>query len=248
MSLEDRKLWAETRRDLPSTISEGSPGPLRGSRRGELAVQQLHGKLHGLADEGSYFVATNPTVGTGVAGIAAADGFDDLETLAFLRNTESAATGKRIYLDYILLVPTAAGTNGTTFSFAAKIDKGNNRFASGGSAITPVCPNMDSTNTSVATLRFGAVVTTAASADARLVASGLLRSVIKVVGDRYLFDFGTTDRGLGSHLVAGTAIANITIPCAPVVLGPGQMFLLHEFAASQSAAASYTFEMGWWER
>jgi hypothetical protein len=250
MSLEDRKLWAETHRDLPGTAySEGATAPLRGSRRGELFTSALAGsKMHALADEGSYFVATNPTIGTGVAGIAAADGFDDLETLAFLRNTESSSTGKRLYLDYILLRPTAAGTNGTNFSFAMKIDKGNNRFASGGSAITPVSPNMDSVAASVATLRFGAVVTTAASADARIVASGLLRSVIKVVGDTYLFDFGASTRNLGAHIVAGTAIANIIVPCPPVVVGPNQMFLLHEFAASQSAAASYTFEMGWYER
>lgn len=250
MSLEDRKLWGETHRDLPGTAySEGAAVPLRGSRRGELYVRDLVGpKLHSLADEGSYFVATNPTVGTGVAGIAAADGFDDLETLAFLRNTESASTGKRLYLDYIKLQATAAGTNGTNFSFAMKLDKGNNRFASGGSAITPVSPNMDSTAAAVATLRFGAVVTTAASADARLVASGLLRSVIKVVGDTYLFDFGPSAKSMTSHIVAGTAIANVVIPCPPVVVGPNQMFLLHEFAASQTVGAAYTFEIGWWER
>ena len=251
MALEDRKPWLETHRDLPSGYPESNAVPQRGSRRGEAYTLPLTGsKLHSLADEGSYFVATNPTVGTAIAGITASDGFDDLETYLFLRNTESvtASTGKRIYLDYIKLQAVAVGTNGTNFSFAAKLDKGNNRFTSGGSAITPANVNMDSSVSSIATLRAGAVVTAAASADARLVASGLLRSVIKVAGDQYLFDFGSSSKVMSSHIVAGTAIANVVIPCPPVVIGPGQMFLLHEFAASQTVAASYTFEVGWWER
>lgn len=250
MALEDRKLWAETHRDLPGTAyGEGVAVPLRGSRRGELYTSQIApGKLHALSDEGSYFVATNPTVGTGIAGIAASDGFDDLETFLFLRNTESNSTGKRLFLDYILMRVTAVGTGGTNFSFAMKLDKGNNRFTSGGSAITPVSPNMDSVAAAIATVRAGAVVTAAASADARLVASGLLRSVIKVVGDAYLFDFGAAAKAMSSHIVAGTAIANVVVPCPPVVVGPNQMFLLHEFAASQTVGASYTFEVGWWER
>lgn len=246
MTIDSTKLYGETRRDLPSAYPDGTQVPLRGSRRGELHVHALNGsKQHGLADEGSYFVATNPTVGTGVAGIAASDGFNDLETFLFLRNTESSSLGKRVYLDYIMLQPTAAGTNGTNFSYAMKLDKGNSRVGTGGSAITPVNPNMDSTSASVCTVQAGAVASAAASVDARLVCSGLLRTTIKVIGDTYLFLFGATSASAG---VQAATITNFIVPCPPVVLGPGQMFLLHEFAASQTVAAAYTFQMGWSER
>lgn len=246
MSIDDTKLWAEARRELPSTYSDGTSVPLRGSKRGELHVAPLHaGKQHALSDEGSYFVATNPTVGTGVAGIAASDGFNDLESFLFLRNTESASTGKRIYLDYIMLQPTAAGTNGTNFSFAMKLDKGNSRVGTGGAAVTPINPNMDSAAASIATIQSGAVASAAASVDARLVCSGLLRTTIKVVGDTYLFNFGGVAHSAG---VQAATITNFIVPCPPVVLGPGHMFLLHEFGASQTVAAAYTFQMGWWER
>jgi hypothetical protein len=247
MSIEDRKLWVETHRDLPGTASpEGASVPVRGSKRGELYVAAMHaGKTQCLADEGTYFVANNPTVGTGVAGIAAADGFDDLETLVFLRNTEPNANGKRIYLDYIRLQPTAAGTNGTNFSFAMKMDRGNSRFTSGGSAITPTNTNMDSAVASIATCQFGAIITTAATADARLVNSGLLRTSIKVVGDLYVFQFGATTHSVGTQ---AATITNFVTLCPPVVIGPGQMFLFHEFAASQTVGASYTFQVAWWER
>lgn len=246
MALEDRKIWAEARRDLPAVITEGTPGALRGGRRGELMVEGLTGgKTHALSNEGSYFSITNGTVGTGVAGIAASDGFDDLETYIFLRNTEPNSTGKRFFLDYLLLRPTAAGTNGTNFSFAMKMDRGATRLASGGTAFTPINMNMDSAAASIVSANVGAGVTTAATTDARLVTSGLIRSSIKVIGDTYLFTFGQTAHTSGQQ---AATITNFVIPCPPVVVGPGQMFLFHEFAASQTVAASYTFQMGWWER
>lgn len=252
MALDDRKIWAETHRDLPGTLyTEGSTAPLRGSSRGELFVQALAGgRMHALANEGSYFVATNPTPGTGIAGIAASDGFDDLETFLFLRNNDVIGNpqSKRIFLDFIRLQATAAGTNGTNFSAVAKIDTGNSRYTSGGSLLTPVNPNMDSSAATISQLRAGALVTTAASSQARLLFSGLMRSVIKVVGDVYFFDFGASARSLSSMIVAGTAIANVVIPMPPVILGPGQTFFLHEFAASQTVAASYELQIGWWER
>lgn len=248
--LAQKTIWALGSRDLPAPFSgDNVYGPVHASRYGELITSPLSGsKQHALADEGSYFTATNPTPGTAIAGIAAADGLDDLEALVFLRNSSAGTT--RIYLDYILLQVAAAGTNGTNFAFAMKGDKGNSRFASGGSSITPVNTNMGSSRTSgIDRLQFGAVVPTAATSEARLLAHGLLRTVIKVIGDKYLFKFGDSSPGVVSGIpLEGTTQANICVPCPPVVLSPGDTFLLHEFAASQSVAAQYQFQIGFWVR
>jgi len=238
-------------RALPApTSGDNVYGPERSTRYGELITAPLAGsKLYGVADEGSYFVATNPTPLTGIAGIAAADGLDDLEALMFLRN--GASNDKRIYLDYIALdVITGVGTNGTNVNFAFKGDKGNTRYASGGSTITPVNTNMGSSRTpGHDTLKFGAVVCTAATSEARLLHHARLRTVIKVLGDKYLFTFGRSEPGTISGIaLEGTAQASIQISCPPIVLDPGDSVLMHEFASSQSVAATYQFSMGFWVR
>ena len=233
---------------IPSRQSAGTELKQRATPYGELLASSV-GKagLYGLANEGSYFMATNPTPGTGVAGITAANGFDATESLLFIRNDSSEGEAKRIYLDYLALRVTAAGTNGTDFAFAINLDTGNTRRGSGGSAITPVNPNMQNTDTPSLTMIFGAIASAAATS-VRLVATGLLRPVRKVIGDTYLFDFGAERKMLGSSPVEGTLVHNAVIPCPPVVLGPTDQFLLHEFASAQSVAASYEFELGFWQR
>lgn len=248
--ITNKLVWGLSNRALPAPISgDNVYGPARVSRYGELVTQGLTGsKLSGLAGEGSYFVVTNPTPGTAIAGITAADGLDDLEALVFLRN--GLSNDKRIELDFLLLQVAAAGTNGTNFAFAMKGDKGNSRYASGGSSLTPVNTNMGSTrSTGIDKFYFGAVVPTAATSEVRLLHHGLLRTVIKVIGDKYLFKFGDSSPGVLSGIpLEGTTQANINVPCPPIVLDPGDTFLFHEFAASQTVAAQYQFACGFWVR
>lgn len=247
---EFQNLNLSTSRVLPGVSYDNAWNAARGSRYGEVYAQPMGGAYMGFADEGSYFLATNPTVGTGIAGHAAATAVDDTKPLLLLRNGASPAAGaKRCYLDYIKLQTTVAGAGATNTLFAAKLDKGTNRYSSGGSAITPVNPNMDSTASPAMTVKAGAVVAAAASADVRLLTGGqLARSVVTVVGDTYLWVFGRSERALSSMIVAGTAIANIIFAMPPVVIGPEQMFLLHQAAASQSGAHSFEIEVGWTER
>jgi hypothetical protein len=239
--------WGEAHRDQPAAIGDGDLGPIHLSRRGEVVTQSLAGgKKHSVCDEGSYFVVRNPTIGTGIAGIAAADGFDALETFLFIRNTSST---KRIYMDYIKLQATAAGTNGTTWSYAIAIDKGNSRYTSGAVAnVAAKNPNAASGATAEATVLAGPLITTAATADVRYVSEGNVRvGVIKVVGDTYVWDFGGDARG-NVMSQAGTAIANFTFPVPPVVLGENDTLLLHEWGTSQTVGASYLLEAAFWQR
>jgi hypothetical protein len=156
------------------------------------------------------------------------------------------AGAKRIYPLWLALEVRAAGTNGTSFQYALNLDTGN-RFSSGGTPITPVNPNMDSSLTSIATMNFGAITATAAN-NARRVKHGQIRPVIKVIGDVYLFLFGQPIASAPGADIGGTNVQAIPVHCPPVVIGPNQSLVLHEIAPSQSVAASYEFSMGWVER
>jgi len=249
MALEDRKQWGEVHRDLPSGArSESTPAPLRCSKRGELYTHSIAKGRMALSDEGSYFIATNPTPGTGVAGIAATGAFSALETLIHLRNNSSGDNATRLYMDYIKLQTTVAGTNGTDCLYTINLDSGTSRYTSGGAAVVPVNPNMDSSGTPNSTLYVGALVTAAATSDVRQVANGVLRPVISVVGDEFLFDFGGDVKGGAGSLFEGTLISRQVIPVAPVILGPTDQLVMSFYATSQTAATSFEFEIGYYER
>lgn len=234
-------------RSAPTPGNQGEYLPARSSRFGEVMGLPLHNKLYALADDASYFIATNPTMGTGIAGIAASTSYDATEHLLHLRNT---STTKRLYLDFIDLVCTAAGTSGTTTGFTMVLDTGATRYTSGGSAITPVNPNMDAGETAECALKFGALVTGAATSDVRPLGDFLVRTVIKVVGDSYRFTFGDNNAAwqLAGASLDGTTSAKVTIPCPPVILGETDQFLLSDWAASQTVGSSYQLRMGFWMR
>ncbi len=241
--------WGLTGRTKPTATADSVYGNMRTGRFGELYTQSLMGgKMNTACDEGSYFMVTNPTPGTGIAGIAAADGFDATESLLHIRNGASTSESTRVYLDSIRLQATAAGTNGTTFNLAMTLDTGVTRYTSGGSALTPFSPNMQTSGAGSCTVKCGALITTAASASVRLLGSFVVRTVIKVIGDTVLIKFGDSATSLSSHIVAGTAIANTIINAPPVVLGPTDQFLLHDWGASQTVGASYEITACWVER
>lgn len=249
MAREPRDIFGTVRRTLPSTSSDGGTQQLRVSNRGEL-IAGLVGKAGRVAaaDEGSYFMATNPTPGTAIDGIAATGAFSDAESYFCLRNNNSVASGKRIILDRLRLYVEQAGTSGTDVRWVSKIDEGD-RYTSGGSTLTPVNCNLNDGETTGAQLRAGALVTTAASAAARLIDHGVLRTVIAVVGDQYIFDFGGDLAAAPAALAtAGTAQLQCVVAHAPVILTPGDSWVFSMHATSQAAASGFEFALGWYER
>ncbi len=244
-------LYGAASRARPSKYADQSQAPVRLSNRGETVTQSLHGgKMHTLAQEGSYFVATNPTVATGIAGIAAADGYNAAETLFLLYNQSTQAEGIQICLDFLELQCTVVDTNGTDLRFDHHIDN-TDRFTSGGSNITPVSPNMDSSASAKGRLRFGAVVSSAASSSVRYLGGRQLASTDLVANDLMLFTYGGSNAfsNQNSNLTEEATLSRFWhVACPPVVLGPGCSYLFTINSASQSGAATWTFNCGWWER
>lgn len=202
-----------------------------------------------LADEGSYFVATNATVGTGIAGHAApvvADGSTKMLLHVFNGN---AAGGKWIYPQYLKLRWTAIGASGTSTFFVAYIDqKGTTALTSGGTASTPVNTNSASSLASGATLTFGPCVT--AFTSGRKVGAFQSRSVIQVAEDTNLITFGQPSQFplTGGVTNGGTAIAAISNAYAPIAIAPGGNFGVAQITIAQAAASSFDYEFGFVER
>lgn len=249
MTTETVRPLGTVERDLPALLTDQHEEGFRVSQRGEQYVVPLGKPRVALADEGCYFIATNPTPGTGIDSDADAADVTHTEAYLLLYNSNTVASGKRVYLDYLKLLVVTPGASGTTTRYFSTIDNVN-RYSSAGTAITPKNPNMDSTATSGVTLYAGDTVATAVSAQNRLVGHGSLRGgVIAVAGDTYVVDFAGDKTLPTSNLAyAGTAICNTVVRHAPIVLGPGHSWCFSIYGASQATAAAYEFELAWWER
>jgi len=238
-------------RSIPQATVDTNDASNRGGRYGEQYSAPLHSPRHYLADEGSYFIATNPTPGTAIAVTTSITTFAEtagaVAGAMLFKNTESrtAASPKRIYLDYIKLVVLGVPTSATAWQYALVIDDNPVRYTSGGSALTPVNPNGDSSETSIATVYFGAL-TTAVTNNKRLVARGNLRGVIPTTFDTLVIVSGGVEGG--GSAVSAAASGRFVDNCPPIIVGPQQNLLLSLWGPSCAAAATFELEAGWWER
>lgn len=217
-------------------------GPGRASAYGDAYALQISSKEWVAADEGGYFVARTPTPGTGIIGHAAPTTFDEAKPYLVLYN----AGQKRIYPQYLRLHSTVASVGGARAQFTVCVDTGN-RYSSAGTALTIVNPNMDSVMTSGASGFVGAVVGTAASGSRRIVDHIVFRGTIDIIEDVYEMVFAASDgSGMGGSRAA--TVQDMARLAPPVVIGPGQSFLIHQWAASQSTGPTFQVSLGYIER
>lgn len=195
-----------------------------------------------LADEGSYFTARTPTPGTGIIGHAAPTTFDETKPYLLLYNGGQ----NRIYPQFLRLHETVASVGGARVQFTVAVDTGN-RLSSAGTALTTQNVNMDDNTASAAVVTVGAVIATAATASRRVVDHVVFRGTIDIIEDVYELVFAGSD-GAGA---AGSRVATVQdfakmLP--PVVIGPGQSLLIHQWAASQSTGPTFQVTLGYVER
>lgn len=230
---------------LSGAVADGTAKDLRLDRYGAAAVRN---EALAWVEEGTYFRAVNPTLGTGIAmGIQTAW---SATANALLVMRSSSAT-KSIIPHYIRLINTVAGATTTSSRMAIAIDSAN-RYSSGGTDLTGqiVSPNSGLGPTSVVdVLRFGAV-TAAAAVGARYLSNMVLKTQTApcwTVGDEVRIQFSEdADPGLTS----GSATLSIVKNVGPVILrGQNHCLLLHMWnPANATTAPSWEIEMAWWER
>lgn len=236
-------------RALPASTAAGEQRQARTSPYGDLFVQPIGGPSYGPTDEGTYFKAFNPTLGTGIAMGIQTSLSDTANVLAVLRNT-STAGGKRVFLDYIKLINTAAGASTTSAHVAIAIDDGD-RFSSGGTALTIVNANQATTTSPVSLVNFGAVTATAASGTRRYVSHSLLKvqaAPCWTVGDTVYLQFASGDH-FGTGTIDGAAAKFLPHQMGPVEIDGGDSILVHMWnVANATTPPSWEVEIGWWER
>lgn len=250
------------RRVLPglSNDSVDTDVAMRLWSRGEQTVVSMIRKAHSLAEEGSYFTASNlQTAITGPAGTA----FSATAAMLSIYNSSTVTAPVRISLDYLnLLAGATAMSNATsnTGTFWSLVVDTTNRYTSGGTALTPKNVNMESNNSSVAVINFGALVTTAAQAARSIVGQRLFRVPVSATAlslanyDTWQINFGGVENNPPIFAPASATVqANINnalYTAPPAVIGPGQTLLLHMWTIVNSAPVGGTFlpEVAWWER
>lgn len=219
-------------------------------------VANIWNSDHALADEGAFFLASSPTVGTGIATTTSV--VDDAATASathgqnvpvmYIQNkgVPSDPNAKSIYLKYLRMIVTAAPTSATAWSMSIRADN-TPRYTSGGSLIAPVNMNTGSSLASNALIYFGAIVTTPLpSAAARLLTNTQIQSTIPVVKDQWMITFG--DPSMPTNVLTASAAKNITVPCGPIILAPGWNLAIAMWGASNAGAPAWEFELGYAER
>ena len=149
------QLWTPARAiPSPQADQKAPVTNVRGGRYGEQYVFSLVPTKHMLADEGTYFIATNVTPGTAqLCNIQAA--FSDTTPLLYIQNNDSKANpfAKRIYLDYIKLICSIAPASSTGARFAVKTDPQLRTLSTNNTlGITPTSPNSDVATQSVCSI------------------------------------------------------------------------------------------------
>jgi hypothetical protein len=249
--------WFRVMKGLPVSQPDTTEMPMRGTRYGEAIVQNVVSTKQSLADEGTYFVCTNPTPGTPIAyGAAPPQSFAD--TTPFIQIINTATPGdpnaRRVFVDYMKFIQIGGPVPGSSTSVGAalKLDQGYRTPSSGTYTIqVPVCTNMD-----LATAQpcarvitpYGAVNTIpAASSAARLIGRAMLKGGPTLLLDEYSIAFGLNDvPGSGGY---STTVAAYTTRMPAFALGPGQSATLHMWMpAAITNPYSYEFEIGLWER
>lgn len=227
--------------------ADGLYGPVRLDRFCEAVVENLWNSHHQLTIEGSIFVATTATPGTGITLTSATGTAYSATQGIFAVNNLDASGGKDIIPLWLKLIITAAGTAGTDDHFASVLDQGVR--ASGGTATLTgknVNPNYPS-NDSIASIIAGVPTLAAATAQARILGRAEGRKAAApayIAGDVVTFLFGGVEQ-VQAQAITPTTDIGLVLPLPPVVIPPGWSWALLEWMTARSAAQSAEVEFGY---
>lgn len=199
--------------------------------------------------QGDYFVVTNPTAGTGVATTTSIQAEDQTKPVLLIVNQGMPGdpSARSIYLDDIHLQCAAVPTSSTNWACSLILDNTSSKYTSGGSSLSPKCINGNFSAASVAAVYFGAVVAVTGNLSGpytRRAHNSILRTVIPVVGDQYVF---TTTGPDAANTISGTNAIQLVSGIGPIVIGPGQSLSLCMWGASNAAASQWEVTAGWRE-
>ena len=237
----------EVRRLRPTANGENFRGrDTRISPYGDRTNYQL--PRTALADEGSYYTCTNPTIDTTVAyGVLAA--FATTTPMFLISNTDPVG-GRSIFLDYIKLRVTIAPASATNWKYVVEMDNSirTSTAPTGGVSRTILNTNPLVSNDFAGTVwafTGGTVLTVMAAANARIIAHGALAQSIPIVLDELVLQFGRDDSATVSVTTVGRRLAS----APPVVIPPGCSCAIHQYGLSNAITGmSAEYSIGMWQR
>lgn len=222
-------------------------------------VANIFNTDHALADEGSFFVATNPVVGTAIAmttsvvdgALTASATHAPNVPYLYLQNRGQVgdANSKSVYLRYIKLfsrVGDQAWTSATQALFAIRSDQSGDRRTTSGTALSIYNANTNASQSSGVSITAGGNVTSLPGGTGRIHTHGLIQSSIPLAGSTWIFTFG--DSAMPSNFGYASVINSLTIPCPPIIIGPGASMQLELWATALAAAPTFEVEVGFAER
>jgi hypothetical protein len=258
------QIFGKVSRALPSYSSDGTQVQQRVTGYGDIVTTQLGDNHSSLADEGSYFKATNSTIGTGTS-VTVPTTYTAASPMFMIVNTAASASGKRIFVDYVrLFVSSVGGTNASAASQSIQCavilddQTSTTRYSSGGSsaAVSVVNVNSGSSVTSSASVYFGNSLTATTPGNPRQIVRNVFKfhpaapttnSSPVIVGDNYSMDFG--EHSAGSGQLNGFTASAYAASVGPAVIGWGHCLLFYLwYPAASAITPTYEFEIGWWER
>jgi len=202
------------------------------------------------ASEGSYIIATNPTVGTGLTWVAAQTSFVDTGPNFWIHNNENTSTGRTLFLDYIKLVSTAVGTAAVSWQYAVILDPiprtiTTNNFL----AITPKSENSGTSAIATPTINVQNSATASvlsASSGSKVIAARGMVGGVNIAGHVYTVAFGDLSLGGGTPGATDTAAApgRSADLSPPIAIAPGHDCSIYFWAPSSSASINPEFELG----
>lgn len=205
----------------------------------------------GLAAAGKYFVATNPTPGTGVlfgtvtAFSATADGL-------FTISNNNPVGGPVIYLDMLTLNMSGTAPTATTVAKLAVFNEtGIVAPSAGNVAITPrnVLIGGAPSNAVINGFSSAAMTIPAAVGTRTLVANISIPTSLGITGDSYIVQFGgDAASNAGLTAVRATAAARIVVHAPPVSIAPQTTSILDFWWLTQATnGPTFEFELGYSE-
>jgi len=235
---------------LPQKQVDGATGRLRAGKYLEQYTIGLLRKQHAHADEGSYFTCGNNQSGIATPAVTA---FATTTPGWLIVNTNTAASGLRIYIDYLNLVTTVAGgwaSAGVNTQIMVYIDQVN-RYSSGGTDLSANFVNTSTGSSLTPGCKFyaGAITATAAQAQRAVAGFRILRpavsaTVADVVGETKMMNFGGVEAMLNGTITVGSA-NQISIPLPAIVLDPQSSCLIYYVMnGTTPSAASFVPELG----
>jgi len=229
--------------------------PFSGSQK----VANLFNGNHALCDEGCFYIATNPTVGTAIAMTTSV--VDDALTASathapnvpylYVQNSGGLAStnAPSLYIHYIKLfsrVGDQAWTSATQALFSVRTDGGGERRTTRGTVLSKFNTNTNVGNNSVADFTAGGNVTSLPGGTGRINAHGLIQTTIPLAGSTWMFTFGAIEAP--TNFGYASVINSLTIPCPPLIVAPGWSMQLDIWATALAAAPTFEVEVGYSER